>query len=493
MRSKEEAHDYRYFPDPDLLPLEFDQAYVDALARHLPELPDAKKARFVDAITALSTYDADVLVAETRVRRLLRGGRRGPRRQAGRQLGHQRAVRAAEQGRQGHATLARFGRAARRDHRPHRRRHHLRQDRQGSLRDPLERGRRSGEIVEERGLKQVTDTGAIEKAVDEVIAANPDKVEQAVAKPTMAGWFVGQVMKATGGKANPQAVNELVKAKLGISRRGSRSPARRRRRLAARRGHWPFLRPCSGSRRHCSSCSATPGDCSSRASRTCGCRPRHKALRTSRPAFTGKAWRSSSSSAASWSAAQSGARFEERRFEPRSYLTSRFVRIYLVFLPALALTLLLDHVGRSVFLDTRFYGVRPLMPMGSPPAGAGGNCLPSREGLQGIVCMPIGANLPLWSLGFEWVFYLLAPVLFGLALAGRWVSSGVGGIVLVLPGVVHRHGRLFGLAALAVDLGRRRLAARWHAVATCPLRWGSPGSPVILAGSLISRLRSFRP
>ncbi len=72
------------------------------------------------------------------------------------------------------------------------------------------------EIVEKRGMKQVTDTGAIERAVDEVIAANPDKAEQARAKPTMAGWFVGQVMKATGGKANPQAVNDLVKARLGI-------------------------------------------------------------------------------------------------------------------------------------------------------------------------------------------------------------------------------------------------------------------------------------
>ena len=71
-------------------------------------------------------------------------------------------------------------------------------------------------IVEARGMKQVTDTGAIEKAVDEVIAANPDKVAQAKEKPTLAGWFVGQVMKATGGKANPQAVNDLVKARLGI-------------------------------------------------------------------------------------------------------------------------------------------------------------------------------------------------------------------------------------------------------------------------------------
>ena len=72
------------------------------------------------------------------------------------------------------------------------------------------------EIVEARGLKQVTDTGAIEKAVMEIIAANPDKVEQVRAKPTMLGWFVGQVMKGTGGKANPQAVSDLLKAKLGI-------------------------------------------------------------------------------------------------------------------------------------------------------------------------------------------------------------------------------------------------------------------------------------
>ena len=72
------------------------------------------------------------------------------------------------------------------------------------------------QIVESRGMKQVTDTGAIEKAVDEIIAANPDKVAQAIAKPTLAGWFVGQVMKATGGKANPQQVNDLIKAKLGL-------------------------------------------------------------------------------------------------------------------------------------------------------------------------------------------------------------------------------------------------------------------------------------
>jgi aspartyl-tRNA(Asn)/glutamyl-tRNA(Gln) amidotransferase subunit B len=79
-----------------------------------------------------------------------------------------------------------------------------------------ERDAEPSDIVERRGLKQVTDTGAIEQAVDAIIAANPDKVEQAKAKPTMIGWFVGQVMKSTGGKANPQAVNDILKAKLGL-------------------------------------------------------------------------------------------------------------------------------------------------------------------------------------------------------------------------------------------------------------------------------------
>ena len=95
MRSKEEAHDYRYFPDPDLLPLELDQAWVDELAAALPELPDAKKARFV-ADYGLSAYDAGVLVAETETADYLRGGGQGPRRQGGRQLGDQRARRPAQ-------------------------------------------------------------------------------------------------------------------------------------------------------------------------------------------------------------------------------------------------------------------------------------------------------------------------------------------------------------------------------------------------------------
>ena len=215
MRSKEEAHDYRYFPDPDLLPLEFDQAYVDDLAQHLPELPDDKKARFVSGM-GLSAYDASVLVAEKAVADYFekvaagRDGKTAANWVINDLLG----------------ALNRAGKGI--EDTP------VSPDQLGAIIDLIREGTISGKIakdlfeivwneggdpkklVEERGLKQVTDTGAIEKAVDEIIAANPDKVEQARAKPTLAGWFVGQVMKATGGKANPQAVNALVKAKLGI-------------------------------------------------------------------------------------------------------------------------------------------------------------------------------------------------------------------------------------------------------------------------------------
>ena len=215
MRSKEEAHDYRYFPDPDLLPLEITQADVDDLLAHLPELPDAKKARFV-ADYGLSPYDAGVLISDR---------------------ASSVYFEAVAEGRD--AKLAAnwvvnelFGRLNKEGHdietSP------MSADQLGGIVDLIADGTISGKIakdlfeivwseggdpaklVEERGLKQVTDTGAIETAVDEVIAANPDKVEQAKAKPSMAGWFVGQVMKATGGKANPQAVNAIVKAKLGV-------------------------------------------------------------------------------------------------------------------------------------------------------------------------------------------------------------------------------------------------------------------------------------
>ncbi|MFN4274387.1 MAG: Asp-tRNA(Asn)/Glu-tRNA(Gln) amidotransferase subunit GatB [Aliihoeflea sp.] len=215
MRSKEEAHDYRYFPDPDLLPLEFDQAYVDALAEGLPELPDDKKARLVSSL-GLSAYDASVLVSDKAI------------------ADYFEKVAAGRDGKMAanwviNDLLGALNRAGKDiDEAP------VSPEQLGAVIDLIKEGTISGKIakdlfeivwneggdpkklVEERGMKQVTDTGAIEKAVDEVIAANPDKAEQARAKPTMAGWFVGQVMKATGGKANPQAVNQLVKARLGI-------------------------------------------------------------------------------------------------------------------------------------------------------------------------------------------------------------------------------------------------------------------------------------
>jgi aspartyl-tRNA(Asn)/glutamyl-tRNA(Gln) amidotransferase subunit B len=215
MRSKEEAHDYRYFPDPDLLPLEFDQAYVDALAAELPELPDDKRARLVSTL-GLSVYDASILISEKAIADYFEKvavGRDG-------KLAANWVI---------NDLLGQLNKAGKGiEDAP------VSPEQLGAVIDLIKEGTISGkiakdlfeivwneggdprELVESRGMKQVTDTGAIEKAVDEVIAANPDKVEQARAKPSMAGWFVGQVMKATGGKANPQAVNGLVKAKLGI-------------------------------------------------------------------------------------------------------------------------------------------------------------------------------------------------------------------------------------------------------------------------------------
>jgi aspartyl-tRNA(Asn)/glutamyl-tRNA(Gln) amidotransferase subunit B len=215
MRSKEEAHDYRYFPDPDLLPLEFDQAYVDDLAAHLPELPDAKKARFVSAY-GLSSYDAGVLVAERESADFFEAvakGRDG--KAAANWVINELFGRLNKEGKEIAASPVSAAQL-------------------GAIVELIAEGVISGKIakdlfelvwteggdpralVEARGMRQVTDTGAIEQAVDAIIAANPDKAAQAKAKPTMLGWFVGQVMKQTGGKANPQAVNDLLKAKLGI-------------------------------------------------------------------------------------------------------------------------------------------------------------------------------------------------------------------------------------------------------------------------------------
>ncbi|MEM6668905.1 MAG: Asp-tRNA(Asn)/Glu-tRNA(Gln) amidotransferase subunit GatB [Pseudomonadota bacterium] len=216
MRSKEEAHDYRYFPDPDLLPLEIDQAWVDEIAASLPELPDAKKARLVGDF-GVTEYDASVLTAEPENAAFFEEVAKG---RDGKQAANwvinelfgrlnkeekgivDSPVSAAQLG--GMIDLIGKG------------------DISGKIAKDLfeilwTEGGDPAEIVEKRGMKQVTDTGAIEAAVDEVIAENPDKAEQAKEKPNLAGWFVGQVMKKTGGKANPQAVNKLVREKLGVS------------------------------------------------------------------------------------------------------------------------------------------------------------------------------------------------------------------------------------------------------------------------------------
>jgi aspartyl-tRNA(Asn)/glutamyl-tRNA(Gln) amidotransferase subunit B len=215
MRSKEEAHDYRYFPDPDLLPLEFDQPYVDALRAQLPELPDAKRARFIDQY-GLPPYDAGVLVMERAAADYFEETAKGrDAKLAANWVINELFGRLNKEG----LDVTRSPVSARA---------------LGAIIDLISQNVISGklakdlfeivwteggdpkEIVEARGMKQVTDAGAIEAAVDAVIAANPDKVEQAKAKPTMLGWFVGQVMKQTGGKANPQSVNELLKRKLGV-------------------------------------------------------------------------------------------------------------------------------------------------------------------------------------------------------------------------------------------------------------------------------------
>jgi aspartyl-tRNA(Asn)/glutamyl-tRNA(Gln) amidotransferase subunit B len=215
MRSKEEAHDYRYFPDPDLLPLEIEQAWVDDIAANLPELPDQKKARFMGDF-GLSEYDANVLTAELDA------------------AGYFEEVAAGRDGKMAANWVINelFGRLKKDDRditdSP------VSPAQLGGIIELIAKGDISGkiakdlfeivysdggdpaQIVDARGMKQVTDTGAIEAAVDQVIADNPAQVEKAKANPKLAGWFVGQVMKATGGKANPKAVNELVSAKLGL-------------------------------------------------------------------------------------------------------------------------------------------------------------------------------------------------------------------------------------------------------------------------------------
>jgi aspartyl-tRNA(Asn)/glutamyl-tRNA(Gln) amidotransferase subunit B len=215
MRNKEEAHDYRYFPDPDLMPLELTAAYVEDLKAHLPELPDEKKGRFMRDY-GLSGYDAGVLVAERETADFFEAVAKGrDAKVAANWVINDLAGRLNKEGRD----IAASPVSARQ---------------LGAILDLISAGTISGKIakdlfeicwneggdphaiVEARGMKQVTDLSAIETVVDDIIAKNPDKVEQAKTKPALIGWFVGQVMKASGGKANPQAVNDLLKTKLGI-------------------------------------------------------------------------------------------------------------------------------------------------------------------------------------------------------------------------------------------------------------------------------------
>ena len=215
MRSKEEAHDYRYFPCPDLLPLEIEQNWVDELEAKLPELPDTKKLRFISSFN-LSNYDAGVLTAEKQ---------------------NAAYFEQVARGRDG-KTAANwvinelFGRMKKEDAKitdcP------VSPDQLGGIIDLIAKGEISGKIAKElfeivyteggnpadivnsRNMKQVTDTGEIEAALEQIIKDNPIQVEKAKQNPKLAGWFVGQVIKATGGKANPQVVNQIVASKLKL-------------------------------------------------------------------------------------------------------------------------------------------------------------------------------------------------------------------------------------------------------------------------------------
>jgi aspartyl-tRNA(Asn)/glutamyl-tRNA(Gln) amidotransferase subunit B len=214
MRSKENAHDYRYFPDPDLLPLVLDEAWVADLKTHLPELPDAKRARFVSQY-GLSPYDAAVLVAEQATAVFYES------------VAHGRDAKAAANWVMGDlfGALNRTGRTI--EDSP------VSAKALGEMLDLMadntingriakdvfeamvETGEMPGVIVESRGLRQVTDTGAIDAAIEAVIAANGDKVEQyRGGKDKLFGFFVGQVMKAMAGKGNPALVNDALKARL---------------------------------------------------------------------------------------------------------------------------------------------------------------------------------------------------------------------------------------------------------------------------------------
>ncbi len=215
MRSKEDAHDYRYFPDPDLLPLVIEQAWIDRIKASLPELPDAKKRRFISAY-GLTPYDARVLAGDSDAAAYFETVAKGrDAKQAANWVTQELFGALNKKGLELGASP-------------------VKAEALGALLDlvadgtingkiakevfakMMETGEAPGAIVEREGLKQVTDTGAIEKAIDELMAANADKVADVQKNPKAFGWWVGQTMKATGGKANPAVVNEILKKKLGV-------------------------------------------------------------------------------------------------------------------------------------------------------------------------------------------------------------------------------------------------------------------------------------
>lgn len=215
MRSKEDAHDYRYFPDPDLLPLVLEEKWIEEIRASLPELPDAKKKRFVSDY-GLTPYDAGVLSSDSEAAAYFETVAKGRDGKAAANWVTQELFGALnKKGVELNASP-------------------VKAEALGALLDlikdgtingkiakdvfakMMETGEAPGAIVEREGLKQVTDSGAIEKAIDELMAANADKVADVQKNPKAFGWWVGQTMKVTGGKANPAVVNEILKKKLGV-------------------------------------------------------------------------------------------------------------------------------------------------------------------------------------------------------------------------------------------------------------------------------------
>jgi aspartyl-tRNA(Asn)/glutamyl-tRNA(Gln) amidotransferase subunit B len=215
MRTKEEAHDYRYFPDPDLLPLELAPSLIEDLRKDLPELPDEKKARFMRDYQ-LSPYDAERLTAHRGWADYFEEVAKGRDAKASANWIINNMLTVANQDDpddpKGFVTAPQLG----------------------EILDLISEGTISGkiakellvmvwhnagnprELVEAHGMRQITDVSALEKLVDDIVAGNPDKVADAKTNPKAIGWFVGQVMKASGGRANPQAVNELLKKRIGL-------------------------------------------------------------------------------------------------------------------------------------------------------------------------------------------------------------------------------------------------------------------------------------